>query len=191
MPRPCSVARRLGAITAAVVGRRRRKPRRESLGLGVSSDEDGFISSHLPDLRGLRPDSWSKPDPLLKLAVGRSPEEPPLASQAMLSRWENAVTAQDLRRLAAVLVDQFVERFGPAPQRIVLDLDPCADACYGHQQRSLSNGHSDSDCYLPRPLCGAIDGGRADVIGALLRDGPALRSAPCSNAVKVLLPEPP
>jgi hypothetical protein len=110
-------------------------------------------------------------DPLLKVAVGRSPEEPPLASQSTLSRWENAVTGKDLLRLADVLVDQFVERCGPAPQRIVLDLDPFADECHGHQQLSLFNGHYDSYCYLPLYLCGSIDGGPAFVIGALLRDG--------------------
>ena len=110
-------------------------------------------------------------DPLLKLAVGRSPEEPSLASQSTLSRWENAVTARDLLRMATVLVDQFVARCGPAPRRIVLDLDPFADECHGHQQLSLFNGHYDGYCYLPLYLCGSIDGGPAYVIGALLRDG--------------------
>ncbi len=110
-------------------------------------------------------------DPLLKLAVGRSPEEPALAGQSTLSRWENAVTPKDLLRLAAVLVDQFVERCGPAPQRIILDLDPFADECHGHQQLCLFNGHYGGYCYLPLYLCGSIDGGPAYVIGALLRDG--------------------
>jgi len=110
-------------------------------------------------------------DPLLKVAVGRSPEEPPLASQATLSRWENAVTAKDLLRMADVLVAAFVERCGPAPQRILLDLDPFADECHGHQQLCLFNGHYGGYCYLPLYLCGSIDGGPAYVIGALLRDG--------------------
>jgi hypothetical protein len=110
-------------------------------------------------------------DPLLKVAVGREPSEPPLASQSTLSRWENAVTTKDLRRMADVLVDLFVQRCGPAPRRIVLDLDPFADECHGHQQLSLFNGHYDSYCYLPLYLCGSIDGGPAYVIGALLRDG--------------------
>src|SRR5712692_1647162 len=115
-------------------------------------------------------------DPLLKLAVGRAPEEPALASQSTLSRWENAVTLKDLLRMAEVLVDQFVARCGPAPQRIILDLDPFADECHGHQQLSLFNGHYDSYCYLPLYLCGSVDGGPAYVIGALLRDG--LAAAP-------------
>jgi hypothetical protein len=88
-------------------------------------------------------------DPLLKLAVGRSPEEPALASQSTLSRWENAVTPRDLLRLATVLVEQFVARCGPAPQRIILDLDPFADESHGHQQLSLFTGHYDGYCYQP------------------------------------------
>jgi hypothetical protein len=110
-------------------------------------------------------------DPLLKLAVGRSPDARSLASQSTLSRWENAVTKRDLLRMAKVLLDQFVARCGPAPKRIVLDLDPFADECHGRQQLCLFNGHYDCYCYLPLYLCGAIDGGPAYVIGALLRDG--------------------
>jgi hypothetical protein len=122
-------------------------------------------------------------DPLVKVAVGRSPAEAPLAGQSTLSRWENAVTLQDLHRLFAVLLDQFLQRCGPAPKRIVLDLDPFVDPCHGDQQLVLFNGHYDCHCYLPLYLCGSIDGGRPFVIGALLRDG---RAAP-TRGVKWLL----
>jgi Transposase DDE domain group 1 len=118
-------------------------------------------------------------DPLLKMAVGRAPEEEPLASQSTLSRFENAITLKDLQRLGAVLLDQFLQRCGPAPKRIVLDLDPFVDPCHGDQQLVLFNGHYDCHCYLPLYLCGSIDGGRPFVIGALLRDG---RAAPTRGA---------
>ena len=118
-------------------------------------------------------------DPLLKLSVGRAPEAAPLASQSTLSRFENAITLADLERLGQVLLDAFLDRCGPAPQQIVLDLDPFVDACHGNQQLVLFNGHYDCHCYLPLYLCGAIDGGRPFVIGALLRDG---RAAPTRGA---------
>lgn len=118
-------------------------------------------------------------DPLLKMAVGRTPAEDPLASQSTLSRFENAITLQDLQRLGQVLLDQFLLRCGPAPKRIVLDLDPFVDPCHGDQQLVLFNGHYDCHCYLPLYLCGTIDGGRPFVIGALLRDG---RAAPTRGA---------
>ena len=118
-------------------------------------------------------------DPLVKLAVGRSPAAEPLASQSTLSRFENAVTLPDLERLGQVLLAQFLQRCGPAPRRIVLDLDPFVDECHGEQQLQLFNGHYDCHCYLPLYLCGAIDGGRPFVIGALLRGG---RAAPTRGA---------
>lgn len=112
-------------------------------------------------------------DPLLKLALDRTPKEPPLAGQSTLSRLENTVTRADLRRIGQVLLDQFLARCGPAPAWIVLDLDPFADVCHGQQQLSLFNGHYDAHCYLPLYLCGRVDGSRPYVIGALLRPGRA------------------
>jgi hypothetical protein len=120
-----------------------------------------------------------RPDPLLKVAVGRAPSEEPLAGQSTLSRWENAITQQDLERLGQVLLEQFLARCGPAPRWIVLDLDPFVDECHGGQQLSLFNGHYDAHCYLPRYLCGRIDGSRPYVIGALLRSG---RASPVKGA---------
>jgi Transposase DDE domain group 1 len=107
----------------------------------------------------------------LKLALGRTPEETPLAGQSTLSRFENAVTREDLARLGQVLLSQFLTHCGEAPQWVVLDLDPFADECHGAQQLALFNGHYGGYCYLPLYLSGRIDGGRPYVIGALLRDG--------------------
>jgi len=118
-------------------------------------------------------------DPLLKVAVGRTPGEAPLAGQSTLSRWENAVTPADLGRMGQVLREQFLTRCGPNPRWIVLDLDPFADECHGAQQLSLFNGHYDAYCYLPLYVCGRIDGSRPYVIGALLRDG---RASPIKGA---------
>jgi len=122
-------------------------------------------------------------DPLLKLALGRTPADASLASQSTLSRLENAVTQADLMRLGHVLLEQFLARCGTDPRWIVLDLDPFADPCHGHQQLSLFNGHYDTHCYLPLYLGGRIDGSRPYVIGALLRDG---RSSPTQGAVALL-----
>src|SRR5438128_285294 len=118
-------------------------------------------------------------DPLVKMVVGRAPSEAPLASQSTLSRFENAITIADLKRLGQVLLDQFLDRCGPSPKQIVLDLDPFVDECHGDQQLVLFNGHYDCHCYLPLYLCATIDGGRPFVIGALLRGG---RASPTRGA---------
>ncbi len=122
-------------------------------------------------------------DPVLKLSVGRTPSEAPLASQSTLSRLENQVTRADLVRLGQVFLDQFVVRCGQDPKWITLDFDPFADECHGAQQLCLFNGHYDAYCYLPLYLCGRSDGRRPYVIGALLRDG---RAAPTEGAVALL-----
>jgi hypothetical protein len=122
-------------------------------------------------------------DPLLKVALGRTPADAALASQATLSRLENAVTRADLMRLGQALLEQFLARCGADPRWIVLDLDPFADPCHGSQQLSLFNGHYDTHCYLPLYLGGRIDGSRPYVIGALLRDG---RSSPTKGVVALL-----
>lgn len=124
-------------------------------------------------------------DPLLKLAVGKTPQAPPLAGQSTLSRLENAVRPADLERLGQVLLEVFVarcvahaQRTGQAP-RVVLDLDPFEDPAHGNQQGVLFNGHYDSHCYLPLYLCGSLEGGRHYVLGVLLRNG---RASPAHGA---------
>jgi hypothetical protein len=54
-------------------------------------------------------------DPVFKLIADRLPDDPDLASQPTLSRFENAVTAHDLFRLRDVLVDLFIQSFDEPP----------------------------------------------------------------------------
>jgi hypothetical protein len=122
-------------------------------------------------------------DPLLKVAVGRAPGAGPLAGQSTFSRFENAVTAVELAALEGLLQDLFVEQCGPAPRRIVLDLDPYDDPCHGQQQGVLFNGYYDCHCYLPLLICGTIDAGPQHLIGVVLRGGTA---APTEEAVGFL-----
>jgi hypothetical protein len=116
-------------------------------------------------------------DPLLKVAVGRAPDAPPLAGQSTLSRWENGVTAADLERLEWLLQDLFVEQCGPAPRRIVIDFDPYDDPAHGQQQGVLFNGYYDCHCYLPLLICGTVDDGPQHLIGVVLREGKAPATA--------------
>lgn len=112
-------------------------------------------------------------DPLLKAAVGQTPRSRPLAGQSTFSRFENAVTAEDLTRLEGVLQDVFVDHCGPAPRQIVIDMDPYDDPCHGEQQGVLFNGYYDGHCYLPLLICGTVDGGQQHLIGVVLRGGKA------------------
>ena len=93
-------------------------------------------------------------DPIHKLVLGRDPITGlGLASQPTLSRFENAVSARELRAMTHVLVDTVIAQQrrrlkGRAP-RITIDLDPTDDPTHGQQEFAFFNGHYDTWCYLP------------------------------------------
>ena len=116
-------------------------------------------------------------DPVHKLLLDRDPlTGPTLASQATLSRFENAVTPLMLTRLGHALADlviaqQRARRQGRA-RRITIDFDPTDDPTHGQQEFTFFNGHYDTWCYLP--LLGFVSfDNEAEQYGvlALLRPG--------------------
>jgi hypothetical protein len=93
-------------------------------------------------------------DPVHKLLLGRDPlAGPDLASQATLSRFENAVGRQELYLagvgLADLVIEQHRARLKGRARRITIDLDPTDDPTHGQQEFSFFNGHYDTWCYLP------------------------------------------
>jgi len=88
-------------------------------------------------------------DPVFKLIADRLPDDPHLASQPTLSRFENAVTIADLKRLREVLVQQFLDAFHSPPARITLDVDAFDDPTHGQQQLTMFHGYYDQHQYLP------------------------------------------
>jgi Transposase DDE domain group 1 len=88
-------------------------------------------------------------DPVFKLLADRLPTDPDLASQPTLSRFENAVTIADLKRLRDVLIDQFISGFASPPRRLLFDLDAVDDPTHGQQQLSLFHGFYEQYQYLP------------------------------------------
>jgi hypothetical protein len=88
-------------------------------------------------------------DPLLKLAVGRTPESgAPLASQSTISRLENAPSKTQAARLTGALADQFCASVTPGPEE-VLDIDDTFCAAHGGQQLSFWNAHHDERGFMP------------------------------------------
>jgi hypothetical protein len=88
-------------------------------------------------------------DPVFKLIADRLPDDPDLASQPTLSRFENAVSIADLWRLRDVLVDEFIQSFDAPPGHITLDLDAFDDPAHGDQQLIMFHGYYDQYQYLP------------------------------------------
>src|SRR5512135_1703378 len=88
-------------------------------------------------------------DPVFKLIADRLPDDPDLASQPTLSRFENAVSIPDLWRLRDVLVDLFIQYFDTPPRHLTLDLDAFDDPAHGQQQLIMFHGYYEQYQYLP------------------------------------------
>src|SRR3954470_10934266 len=88
-------------------------------------------------------------DPVFKLLADRLPDDPDLASQPTLSRFENAVSIPDLWRLRDVLVDLFIQSFDAPPHHLTLDLDAFDDPAHGQQQLVMFHGYYEQYQYLP------------------------------------------
>jgi hypothetical protein len=88
-------------------------------------------------------------DPVFKLIADRLPDDPDLASQPTLSRFENAVSIADLWRLRDVLVDLFLQSFDEPPRHLTLDIDAFDDPAHGQQQLTMFHGYYEQYQYLP------------------------------------------
>src|SRR5215510_4896057 len=88
-------------------------------------------------------------DPVFKLLADRSPEDDDLASQPTLSRFENAISIQSLKRLRDVFLNQFIASFDTPPRHLTFDLDAVDDPARGQQQLTFWHGHYDQNQYLP------------------------------------------
>jgi hypothetical protein len=88
-------------------------------------------------------------DPVFKIIADRSPDDPDLASQPTLSRFENAIDIPSLFRLRDILIDQFIASFVQSPRCLTFDLDAIDDPAHGHQQLTFWHGYYDQNQYLP------------------------------------------
>jgi hypothetical protein len=88
-------------------------------------------------------------DPVFKLIAGRRPDDPDLASQPTLSRFENAISVASLKRLREVFIAQFIASFAVPPRQLTFDLDAVDDPAHGEQQLVLFHGYFDQYQYFP------------------------------------------
>jgi len=132
-------------------------------------------------------------DPIHKLLLGRDPlEGAALASQPTLSRFENAVDAKELYRMAGALADNVIEhhrrRLRGRVQSVTIDLDPTDDPTHGAQQLTFWNSHYDTWCYLP--IVGFLSFNKEReqyLFTAVLRPGNASAKAGAIGILKRLL----
>jgi hypothetical protein len=97
-------------------------------------------------------------DPVFKLIAGRSLDDPDLASQPTLSRFENAIDVPSLFRLEELFLEQFIESFDEPPLHITLDIDTFDDPTHGDQQLTFFHGFYNQYQYLTRLItCAETD----------------------------------
>jgi hypothetical protein len=124
-------------------------------------------------------------DPAFKIMAGKAPETAPdLASQPTLSRFENQVSAKDLRRLSDSLLDLYLKTH-PGPRKvIVLDMDATDDPTHGKQQLSFFHGYYEEHMYHPLLV---FDGRDGFPLAAVLRPGNAHASEGALAVLKRLV----
>lgn len=88
-------------------------------------------------------------DSILKMCVGRNPNDIPLASQPTMTRLENRVTHRELYNMGHMFVEHFISSYEKEPKRIILDFDDSNSNAYGAQQLTLFNDYYHEYCYMP------------------------------------------
>lgn len=89
-------------------------------------------------------------DPILKIACGKLPvTDGALGSQPTITRLENRVTGNDLKRVRNFFINEFIVSLGKEPEEIILDIDGYADETHGNQQLSFFHGFYDHHMYHP------------------------------------------
>jgi len=132
-------------------------------------------------------------DPIHKLVLGRDPIAGlGLASQPTLSRFENGVSARELRAMTHVLADTVIaqqrRRLHGRATRITIDLDPTDDPTHGQQEFAFFNGHYDTWCYLPMVATVTFNDEPAQfAVAAVLRPGKAPAGLGARGILRALL----
>ena len=132
-------------------------------------------------------------DPIHKLVLDRDPLTGlGLASQPTLSRFENGVSARELRAMTHVLADTVIaqqrQRLKGRARRIIIDLDPTDDPTHGQQEFAFFNGHYDTWCYLPVVATVTFNDEPAQfAVASVLRPGKAPASLGARGILRGLL----
>jgi hypothetical protein len=95
--------------------------------------------------------NYLRHDPIFKIICDKIPEMGAelLASQPTISRLENGITKQEIKRIRRFFIDKFLQNHLSNPEQIVLDIDGFDAYTHGHQQLSLFHGYYGHQIYFP------------------------------------------
>lgn len=82
-------------------------------------------------------------------------QESPLASSSTISRFENAIDRETIKKMSIEMVESFIDNHQGIPEELVLDFDPTDNKLYGDQENKHYHGYYKNHCYLPlHVFCG-------------------------------------
>lgn len=95
--------------------------------------------------------NYLRHDPIFKIVCNKIPKMGAelLASQPTISRLENQINKQEIKKIRRFFVDKFLQNYPEAPEQIVLDIDGFDAYTHGHQQLSLFHGYYGHQIYFP------------------------------------------
>ena len=95
--------------------------------------------------------NYLRHDPIFKIICDKIPEMGAelLASQPTISRLENRITKQEIKKIRRFFVDNFLQNYPCIPEQIVLDIDGFDAYTHGHQQLSLFHRYYGHQIYFP------------------------------------------
>ncbi len=124
-------------------------------------------------------------DPAVKITAEKLPlSDQELASQPTLSRFENAASRKQLRRLSEKLLDLYIKTHPRKRPVIVLDIDSTDDPTHGAQQLSMFHGFYGQHMYHPLLVFDALTG---FPLAAVLRPGNAHAAHRAPSVLKRLV----
>lgn len=95
--------------------------------------------------------NYLRHDPIFKIACDNLPiiNEGLLASQPTISRLENKITKEEIKRIRSFFIENFINSYSEIPKEIVLDVDGWDAQTHGHQQLALFHGYYRQKMYFP------------------------------------------
>ena len=82
-------------------------------------------------------------------------KESTLASSSTISRFENSIDRETLKKISIELVESFIDTQQTVPEELILEFDPTDNRLYGDQENRHYHGYYKNHCYLPlHVFCG-------------------------------------
>ncbi len=82
-------------------------------------------------------------------------QESTLASSSTISRFENSIDKETIKKISIEMVESFIDNHKTVPEELEFDFDPTDNRIYGNQENKHYHGYYKNHCYLPlHVFCG-------------------------------------